>query len=103
MMHAKKEESWMDDKTCVLPVSVILGLLLPACLRGQEPSAGRAVAPELIQGGELVVKSSNFAVATPAGQWQWSVIENRATVLKAMRAFRPDCRRNNSAKSQGTG
>ncbi len=69
----------MDAKTCVLPVSVILGLLLPACLRGQGASPGRPVPPELIKGGELVVESGNFAIATPAGQWQWSFTEDHRT------------------------
>jgi hypothetical protein len=56
--------------------STLLWLLWPAHLWGQAQPARQPVGADLLQGGELVVEARNFAVATPAGVWQWSVVEN---------------------------
>lgn len=59
--------------------STFLWLLWPAYLWGQAQPARQPVASDLLQGGELIVEARNFAVATPAGEWQWSVFESPGT------------------------
>jgi hypothetical protein len=56
--------------------STLLWLLGPACLWGQTQPARQPVGSDLFQGDQLIVKTHNFAVTTPAGAWQWSVTEN---------------------------
>lgn len=61
----------------ILYASAVLWLLLPACLWGQAQPLRQPVGSNLLQGGELIVESRNFAVTTPTGDWHWSVAENR--------------------------
>jgi hypothetical protein len=63
---------------CVVGAFAVPWLLLPVCLWGQTPPVRQPVDSNLLRDGELVVEAHNFSVATPAGQWQWSVFENPA-------------------------
>ncbi len=59
----------------LLRASTALWLLGPVCLWAQTQPSRQAISPGLLRGGELIVESRNFAVATPAGEWEWSVVE----------------------------
>lgn len=54
----------------MLALFAILGLLLPGIVRSQE-RATEPVPSGMLRDGELVVESHDFAVGTPAGDWQW--------------------------------
>lgn len=64
----------------ILDAYVVLGLLLVGVLRGQEPPLAEPVPPGLLGDGELVVPARNFAIGTPAGDWQWFVRKGQGEI-----------------------
>ncbi len=62
-----------NRSTRILSAGAVLALSLTASLRSQELLLAEPVPSELLRGGELIVPTRNFAIATPAGDWQWFV------------------------------
>ena len=80
MVERTCEPSLVSSHRQILPLFVVLALLLPAVLRGQEPSR-EPVPSEMLRDGELVVGTRNFAVRTPAGDWQWFLMKRQQGAL----------------------
>ncbi len=76
MVERTREPSLMNSRRQVLPLFVVLALLLPVVLRGQE-SSPEPVPSAMLRDGELVVESQNFAVRTPVGDWPWFLMKRQ--------------------------